>query len=166
MNGSSTTRTVLECNLCHRKMRLPVMDKKILATCPHCGDRVEVLDGKLTESASVAQQYVFMLQLPFDFLDEFDKMVNVEDRLLAIKPKGWDLDLHKSGSNGYTWPVFTKNPQASFHELKAAFTPEELKHLTALYCPMEPLEPDNLNFLWPNEGPHEFDHFSEFDMIR
>ena len=162
----SANKVVQECSLCHRMMRLPVMDTVIIVTCPHCKDRVEVLNGKPTEKALTAQQYVLMLQFPFEYLDEFEKMVRVEEQLLTREPKGWDLDFHKSGENGFTWPVFTKNPEECFRQLKAAFTPADLESLTAVYCPMEPLEPNNLTYLWPREGDSlKFDDFPEFHMI-
>src|SRR5262245_25882889 len=97
-------------------------------------------------------EYQLVLQFPCNSVDEFDAVVELEDRLIAEVPASLaDVDGHDSGSGEANIFILTSEPNETFRRAHAVVggTPRLASVLRAAY---RKLDAEQYSVLWPPGG--------------
>lgn len=92
--------------------------------------------------------YVLVLQFSGKGLEDFEGLVELEDRLEASLGDQFDIDGHDFGSGEGNIFIFTDAPEKSFNAIKPELTFEELKAIRVAY---RPSNSNKFTILWPPE---------------
>ena len=99
-------------------------------------------------------QYQLTLQFRGDTLGDYDAMIALENELIEELGETADLDGHDCGSGETNIFIFTSEPIAAFHHVRAVL--ERTKHLHAVTAAFREIDGERYTVIWPADSQKEF----------
>ena len=96
-------------------------------------------------------KYQLVLQFRATTIEDFDKLIDLEDSLIKALGRSHDVDGHDFGTGEMNIFVFTENPQAAFGLSKEVLRDDDLRNLKAAF---RQVGTDDYQSIWP-EGASE-----------
>lgn len=99
-------------------------------------------------------EYQLIIQFPAESLEDFDALIDLEERLIEAVGSTADIDGHDFGSGEANIFIFTSDPSATFDLLR-----DQLKHQNIIEkCKVAYRESDGEQYtvLWPTDFNEEF----------
>ena len=100
-------------------------------------------------------RYMLVLQFPFNGMNDYDKMIELEDELIKHLQGKIEVDGHDCGSGEMNIFIYTNEPQKTFDEAKVIIKAAGLlSNLSAAY---RLAKGDEYTRLWPVDAAQPFD---------
>ena len=97
--------------------------------------------------------YQLVLQFDASSIEDFDRGIEIEDKIINALGNAHDVDGHDFGSGEMNIFIHTDEPKEAFKILKANVLPNFLKEVKAAF---RELSSENYTVLWPEGYSGEF----------
>lgn len=74
----------------------------------------------------INMKYQLILQLPVSSIEDYDKMIELEEKIIERLGELGDVDGHDAGSGEMNIFIFTDEPQLTFDRIRVLFEREHL----------------------------------------
>lgn len=99
-------------------------------------------------------EYLLTLQFPFSGVEDYDRIIDLEDNLEQLLVDSADIDGHDAGSEEMNIFIFTDNPQETFRIAKNSI--ENAGLLDSLSAAYRKADGDDYTRLWPINSDEPF----------
>jgi hypothetical protein len=98
-------------------------------------------------------KYQLVLQFETSDINDFDQLIEIEDRLENTLDQSHEVDGHDFGSGEMNIFIYTENPSDAFVAAKVQLIQSELNGMKAAF---RETDGDTYTVLWPNDFSGEF----------